>query len=66
MEIAAAAGGLETLEKERKIKLHTSLDLLNNRGSARRDTAKTVIISGVPEKELTNVKKVDKDTGDRT
>ena len=61
-KITTATGRPKTFEKQREIEPYAGLDSLNNRHSTRTDAAEAEIIPGVPNKKLTNIKNIHKNT----
>lgn len=64
MEIVPSTRGLETLEEQRKVELHTCFHL-DNGGSTLAYVTEMKVVLGLPDKEFTN-KKINKNTGSST
>ena len=63
MEVTVTTRRLEPLEKDRKVTFQARFHLGDNVHSARRDVTETKVVPELPDKEFTQVKKIDEDTG---
>ena len=62
VEVTSAARKLKTLEKQREMELYKRLDTLHERHSTGLNTTKTKIVPGTPNKKLTKIQNIRKNT----
>ena len=63
-KVMAASGRLESFEEEREMELDPGLHTFNDHNGTRLNIAETKVITGVPNKILTDIKDVDKNIWD--
>jgi len=62
MKVALAATSLKMLEEQWKVEFHSSLYFDASRCSAWGNITETIIVPGLPDNKLTDIKNINKDT----